>query len=312
MKCKLLRFGYLFFIGTVFSVFSKANRPINIIQNNKPSDSVVTGQLTKLDHNFAFTEGPTSDKAGNVYFTDQPNNAIWKYSVDGKFSLFMQPAGRSNGMIIDKEGHIISCADLNNQIWRIDIKPLKVDTLLTNYNDKLLNGPNDLWLDKNGGIFFTDPYYQRDYWARNASEQDKPCIYYLPKGAKSAKRVSDLLIKPNGIVGSKDGKYLYVADIEGKKIYRFDIGREGTLMNPKVIIHHTADGITIDQAGHLYLSGYGITITTAEGRILNQIKVDEPWVSNLSFGGKNHNELFITASKHLYKLSTNQKGVSPN
>ena len=153
------------------------------------SDSVVTGELVRLDHDFAFTEGPTSDKKGNVYFTDQPNNAIWKYELSGKFSLFMQPAGRSNGMIIDKDGNLITCADLNNQLWRVHIKDLKVDTLMTSYKGRLLNGPNDLWMDSHGGIFFTDPYYQRDYWARKSSEQDKACIYYLPKGATDPIRV---------------------------------------------------------------------------------------------------------------------------
>ena len=298
----------------MLSVVGKASTSNSkqVYQGPMEEDTVKPGPLVQLDHRFAFTEGPTADKAGNVYFTDQPNNAIWKYTVGGQFELFMQPAGRSNGMIMDKTDHLISAADLNNQLWRIDTKTRKVDTLLTHYNGKLLNGPNDVWLDKNGGIFFTDPFYQRDYWARQGSQMDKPCIYYLPKGAKDAKRVSDLLIKPNGIVGSKDGKYLYVSDIEGKKIYRFDIGQQGALTNPKVIIHHTADGITIDQAGHLYLSGYGVTITTAEGKILHQIKVDEPWVSNLCFGGKDHNVLFITGSTHLYQISTDQKGVAAN
>ncbi|UAY57146.1 SMP-30/gluconolactonase/LRE family protein [Arachidicoccus terrestris] len=275
------------------------------------ADSIQTGQLTQLKHNFAFTEGPVSDDSGNVYFTDQPNNAIWKYDIEDRFSIFMQPAGRANGMIIDAEGDLFACADLRNQLWKIDIKSKKVDTLLTGYQGKLLNGPNDLWMDENGGIFFTDPYYQRDYWARKETQQDKPCVYYLPKNATKAIRVSDLLVKPNGIVGSADGRHLFVADIEGKKIYRFDIGNGGRLSNPFVILHHVADGITIDQKGHLYLSGNGVTVINAQGRIIKYIPVDEPWVSNLCFGGKNHNILFITASTHLYKISTNQNGVQP-
>lgn len=273
------------------------------------ADTVKTGKLIRLDHDFAFTEGPVSDKAGNIYFTDQPDNAIWEYTTEGRFSLFMQPAGRANGMAIDAKGHLLVCADLNNQIWKIDLATKAVDTLLKSYQGKLLNGPNDLVVDKRGGIFFTDPYYQRDYWARKKPEQDKACVYYLPENAREAVRVSALPEKPNGVVRSADGKYLFVADIDGKKIYRFDIGHEGQLSNPKVLLHHVADGITTDQNGHLYLSGNGVTIINAEGRILNYIPVKEPWVSNLSFGGKEHNILFITASRHLYKISTDQKGV---
>ena len=276
------------------------------------SDGLVkTGALIKLDHLFAFTEGPVTDKTGNLYFTDQPNNAIWEYTITNEFRLFMQPAGRANGMYVDKAGNLLVCADLYNQIWQINPATKQVDTLLRFYQGRLLNGPNDLWTDQAGGIYFTDPYYQRDYWARQRSEQDKACVYYLPKGAHEAKRVAETLVKPNGIVGSKDGKYLYVSDIEGKKIYRFDRGRDGALSNPRVILHHVADGITIDQNDHLYLSGNGVTIINKEGRILNYIPVDEPWVSNVSFGGKDHNILFITASKHLYKIQTDQKGIMP-
>lgn len=274
-------------------------------------DTVKTGELIRLDRDFRFTEGPVSDKAGNIYFTDQPDNAIWKYTTEGKFSLFMQPAGRANGMAIDGKGDLLVCADLNNQIWKVSLRTKTVDTLLKNYQGRLLNGPNDLWVDKRGGIFFTDPYYQRDYWARKKAEQDKACVYYLPENAAEAIRATDLLVKPNGVVGSADGRYLFVADIEGKKIYRFDIGSGGRLSNPKVLLHHVADGITTDQNGHVYLSGNGVTIINAEGSIINYIPIKEPWVSNLSFGGKQHNILFITASTHLYKISTDQKGILP-
>ena len=313
-KIKRQKFSRRFTYASLLSLFMVFSQGPVLCQGSRAGSAtgpVRAGKLIKLDHRFAFTEGPVSDKKGNLYFTDQPNNAIWKYTVKGQFSLFMQPAGRANGMYMNGKGNLIVCADLHNQIWRIHPESKKIDILLTEYHHKLLNGPNDLWVDKSGGIYFTDPYYQRSYWSRNGPEQKKACIYYLPKGAKEAKVASDLLIKPNGIVGSMDGKYLYVSDIEGKKIYRFQRSASGQLSQPKILIHHTADGITIDQKGHLYLSGNGVTIVDGEGRILNFIAVNEPWVSNLSFGGKDHNVLFITASTHLYKISTNQKGVLP-
>lgn len=275
------------------------------------ADTVRTGALIRLDHSFAFTEGPVSDRAGHLYFTDQPNNAIWKYTTDGKMELFMQPAGRANGMYIDDKGALVVCADLYNQIWRIDLETKKVDTLVTDYGGRLLNGPNDLWVDALGGIYFTDPYYQRSYWSRERPEQPRASVYYLPRGASKAVIVTDQLVKPNGIVGSADGMFLYVSDIEGKKIYRFTITQPGELSEAKVVLHHVADGITTDQNGNLYLSGNGVTILNPEGRIINYIPVEEPWVSNLSFGGKNHDILFITASKHLYKIQTDQKGCTP-
>lgn len=277
--------------------------------SNPNSDDFTCGPLQLINHDFAFTEGPVSDKAGNVFFTDQPNNRIWEYDIKGQLSIFMEPAGRANGMDFDQKGNLVVCADEHNEIWSIG-RDKKKEVLLKSYNGKLLNGPNDLWIDAHGGIYFTDPYYQRKYWTRKSTEQDKPCVYYLPKGAKKAIRVSELLQKPNGLVGSADGRYLYVADIEGHKIYRFETGKKGRLTNPVVLIDQGADGITADQNGHLYLSGNGVFVFNSEGQLLKHIPVDEPWVANLGFGGKEHKQLFITASKGLYVLPTNQTGLT--
>ena len=76
-------------------------------------------KLVKLSSDYAFTEGPTADAAGNVFFTDQPNDRILKWSVDGKLSTFLQPAGRSNGLCFDRNGNLWACADEKNELWRI-------------------------------------------------------------------------------------------------------------------------------------------------------------------------------------------------
>lgn len=275
---------------------------------NPSTDSFTCGTLKMIDTSFSFTEGPASDKAGNVYFTDQPNNQIWKYDTKGNLSVYLSPAGRANGMYIDRKGHLIVCADEHNQLWTID-KRKKITILLKGYQGKLFNGPNDAWVDAKGGIYFTDPYYQRDYWTRTSPEQDTAAIYYLPKGADKAIRISNHLVKPNGLVGSADGKLLYVADINDRKIYRFRIVDAGVLKDPAVFINQIADGITTDRNGNVYLSGNGVTVFNANGKKLHHIPVNQPWVSNLSFGGKRHRFLFITASKGIYILPTNQQGV---
>ncbi|MFN3382367.1 MAG: SMP-30/gluconolactonase/LRE family protein, partial [Runella zeae] len=141
--------------------------------------------LKQVSKQFKFTEGPAVDKKGNIYFTDQPNDKIWKYDTEGELSLFMDKTGRSNGLYIDKKGNIISCADQNNELWSISPKK-KITVLLSDYQGKKHNGPNDLWIDAKGGIYFTDPYYQRDYWERKKPEMDKQNVYYLPKGTKEA------------------------------------------------------------------------------------------------------------------------------
>src|SRR6195952_4738998 len=139
--------------------------------------------LTQVSKQFAFAEGPAVDKKGNIYFTDQPNDKIWKFDTKGKLSLFMDKTGRSNGMYFDKKGNLVSCADEKGQIWSIT-PDKKVTVLVNDFHGHLFNGPNDLWLDKKGGIYFTDPYYQRDYWERKKPDLERMNVYYLAKSSK--------------------------------------------------------------------------------------------------------------------------------
>lgn len=169
-----------------------------------------------ISNQFKFTEGPAVDKHGNVFFTDQPNDKIWKYSTEGQLSVFLDKTGRSNGMYFDKKGNLLTVADENNEIWSIS-PDKKIKILLNNYEGKRFNGPNDLWIGPKGGIYFTDPYYQRPYWERKKADLDGQHVYYLPKGKKTAFIVDSNLVKPNGIIGSADGKNLFVADINGQK-----------------------------------------------------------------------------------------------
>ncbi|MDB5126261.1 SMP-30/gluconolactonase/LRE family protein, partial [Mucilaginibacter sp.] len=115
--------------------------------------------------------------------------------------------------------------------------------------------------------------------------------------------------KPNGIVGTPDGNYLYVADIGDNKIYKFNIDTDGTLDDRQVFVQQGADGITLDERGNLYLAGKGITIYNPKGQQIGHIDIPEPWSANVCFGGKNRDMLFITASKAIYTLKMNVRGV---
>lgn len=128
--------------------------------------------LIKAGTGYLFTEGPAVDPNGNVFFTDQPNDKIMKWSTDGTISMYMEGAGRSNGLYFDPEGNLLSCADLNNEIWMID-KDKKATVLVKDFGGKKLNGPNDLWVDPKGGIYFTDPFYKRNYWTRTEKEMSR-------------------------------------------------------------------------------------------------------------------------------------------
>ncbi|MFU1859381.1 SMP-30/gluconolactonase/LRE family protein [Sphingobacterium sp. NGMCC 1.201703] len=265
--------------------------------------------LKLISRQFAFTEGPAVDKDGNIYFTDQPNNKIWKYNTEGHLSLFKDSAGRANGLYFNHRGQLLACADEKNEIWSIS-NDGRVTVLLSDVDGKKLNGPNDLWADKKGGIYFTDPYYQRDYWTRKKPEIEGQKVYYLPPGkGKKPIVVADDVAKPNGIVGSPDGKYLYVADRVRNKTYRYIIESNGKLSGQKAVIDQGSDGMTLDNQGNVYLTGKGVSIYSPIGVLIGHIEVKEPWTSNVCFGGKDRADLFITASTAIYCIPMRVKGV---
>ena len=260
---------------------------------------------------YKFTEGPAVDADGNVFFTDQPNDRILKWSVTtGRVTDFMKPAGRSNGLYFDREGQLIACADEKGQLWRIDPETKKTTVLLDNYDGKLFNGPNDVWVDPAGGMYFTDPFYKRDYWqGRDKPEQEKQRVFYLPKGAKAPVIAEDTLVQPNGIIGSPDGKLLFVADIGAKKTYQYEITKDGVLTHRKLFCEMGSDGMTRDSAGNLYLTGKGVTVFDKDGKKLGEIPINEGWTANVCFGGKEMKTLFITAMDSLYTLEMSIPGT---
>jgi gluconolactonase len=267
-----------------------------------------TAHPVLISTQFAFTEGPAADKKGNIFFTDQPNDQIWKYDVNGKLSLYMNKTGRANGLYFDHKGNIISCSDEHDELWQISPQK-KVTVLMHDYQGHQLNGPNDLWIDAKGGIYFTDPYYQRDYWTRQQPDIEGMKVYYLAPGKKEPIVVADDITKPNGIVGTRDGHYLYVADIGGDKTYRYRIQPDGSLTARELFAEKGADGITLDDKGDLYLCGNGVTVYNEKGKKLGHIDIPGQWSANACFGGPHKDVLFITSSKKIFILKMKVHGI---
>lgn len=284
--------------------------PISLISQDSDLSSILKPRAApvKLAGDFAFTEGPAPDKAGNVYFTDQPNDRIMVWSKKKGLSTFMQPSGRSNGLFFDNKGNLWSCADEQNELWRIS-PDKNVEVVIDKFNGKLFNGPNDVWVAPDGSIFFTDPFYKRPWWNHSDMPQEKQCVYFLSSDYKTLKRVVDDMVQPNGIVGTPDGKTLYIADIGGNKTWSYSINPDGTLDNKKLFCELGSDGMTIDTEGNIYLTGKGVTIFDKTGKKIGNIPLPEAWTANVCFGGKNRKTLFITASKGFYKIDTRVKGA---
>lgn len=265
--------------------------------------------LEKLGGGFSFTEGPTADRQGNVFFTDQPNDRIMKWNADGGVVEWLKPAGRSNGMAFDRRGNLITCADGQNQLWSINPKG-KATVVLKDFKGSLLNGPNDLWIRPDQGLYFTDPLYVRPYWKRPSQmQQPGRYVYFLSKDRKAYFPVATDLKQPNGIAGTPDGKTLYVSDIDGGVTYRYQIQPDGTLTDKQTFCPLGSDGMTVDERGNVYLTGQGVTVFDPEGHKIEHIDVPEGWTANVTFGGRDRKLLFITASTGIYGLRMQVRGT---
>lgn len=266
--------------------------------------------LKKLGGGYNFTEGPSTDREGNVYFTDQPNDRIVRWdAATGQFTDWMKPAGRANGTYFDKAGNLLACADEKNELWSIS-PDRKVTVLVRDFGGQLLNGPNDLWIRPDGALYFTDPLYPRPYWKRSpATQQPGERVYFLPAAGGVPIPVATDLKQPNGIIGTPDGKTLYVADIGAGKTYAYDIEPGGSLSKKRLFCELGSDGMTLDAEGNLYLTGKGVTVFNSAGKQIAHFDVPESWTANVTFGGRDRQLLFITAGPSVYGAQLRVKGA---
>lgn len=253
-------------------------------------------EVRKLAGDFRFTEGPAADSRGNVYFTDIPNSRIHKWSVDGKLSTFSSESGGANGLFFDRHGNLLACQGRDRQIVSFDSHG-RVTALVTEFQGKRFNSPNDLWLDPRGGIYFTDPRYGN----RDGMEQDGEHVYYLSPDRRKLTRVVDDMVRPNGLVGTPDGKRLYVTDHGGNQTFVYQINPDGSLAGKQLLASIGSDGMTLDEQGNLYLTADSVRVYSPSGELREEIVVPER-PANVCFGGTNGKTLFITARTSLYAV----------
>ena len=189
------------------------------------------------------------------------------------------------------------------------MKTKEKTVLVKEFNGKLLNGPNDIWVRPDGGVYFTDPFYKRPYWKRGPIEQESQGVFFYSAAGKLS-RVDGDVKQTNGIIGTPDGKTLYVADIGARKSYAYDIQDDGTLKNRRLFCDMGSDGMTIDDAGNVYLTlGKAVTSFDKSGKQIAKIDVPEN-CTNVCFGGKKKKTLFITAGTSLYSIEMKVKGAA--
>lgn len=238
-----------------FALLSCVNRSAKkkVPKDVAQAESFIVSELEKLVGGFAFTEGPAVDASGNVYFTDIPNQLILIWTLEDKLDTFRLNSGRANGLYFDKDENLLACEGEKGQITSTnpggDYK-----AIATQYDGKRFNQPNDIWPDLKGGVYFTDPKYGAD---DTELPQDGMHVYYINPEHTSVIRVCDDFEKPNGVLGTPDGKILYVTDAQAGKTYKYDVQEDGSLANKTLFVEFGCDGMTIDKAGNVYLTTGG-------------------------------------------------------
>ena len=258
--------------------------------------------VEKLSGGLKFTEGPAADSHGNVAFTDIPRNLILVWSVDGKLSTLRENSGGANGLWYDAQDRLLVCEGGNRRLTRTATDGT-VEVLADQFEGKKFNSPNDLWPDPKGGVYFTDPRYGKT----DDVEMSVRGVYHVDAAGK-VRRVLDDLKNPNGVIGTPDGKVLYVGDNGGGITYKYDIQPDGTLAGRVEFAKGHADGFTLDDKGNLYLTHEGVDVVAPDGTCLGRIEVPER-PANVTFGGPANDELFITARTGLYRVRMAVKGA---
>lgn len=257
------------------------------------------GKVVRLHTGFKFTEGPAADAQGNVYFTDIPNNRIHKSDTSGKVSTFLTDSGACNGLMLDARGRLLACQGKEKRLIAIDPATKKVTALADSCDGKALGTPNDLVIDRDGGVYFTAP--------------DTQAVYYISAGGKVA-RLLEKLPRPNGVILSPDEKTLYVLPSGSGDVLAYPVTSPGKIgarkvlcklvPNPKNPRRPGGDGLTVDTKGNLYLTRPSmklIQVVAPDGKTLGLIRLpEEP--SNCTFGGADMKTLFVTAQTSLYAI----------
>jgi gluconolactonase len=263
-----------------------------------------TGTPVKIATGFVYTEGPVVDFQDHLYFTDQRDGGGKIYRLDraGKLDLLVACSGRANGLAINPQGELVAC-QMNGRIVAYSLDGKSCRVLADSYHGRRFNAPNDLVIDRGGGIYFTDPVFG----APRPLPQRKAAVYYLgPDGAVT--RLIDDLANPNGIGLSPDEQTLYVVPSMQPEVMAYPILEPGKLGPDRVFarvrrdwvpLYVGGDGMAVDGGGNLYIASHrGIQIFDPCGRLLRIVSLREH-PSNVAFN-LDGTTLYITARHSIY------------
>jgi gluconolactonase len=271
--------------------------------------------VVKVAGDCKFTEGPVIDPEGNLLFSDGANDRIMRLSTDGKLSVFRQPCGRTNGMKFDAQGRLLMCqstgAGGKRRVARLE-KDGTETVMADRYAGQPFNAPNDLTVDRQGRIYFTDPAV--------APQGEKPSlpsgVYRIDAPGQVSLVVSNI-IRPNGILLTPDNKLLYLSDRGTQKLHRYEVQSDGSLKPAGIVYDFSpdrgVDGMCLDVEGNIYAAAgqnetTGLWVVSPSGNLLLHKPMPE-FSTNVAFGGADMRDLYLTASTSVYRLRTVRAGL---
>lgn len=274
---------------------------------------IEAGDPEKLATGFQFTEGPIWQPDGALLFSDIPANRIYRWTPEHGAQVWREPTGNANGNTLDRQGRLLSCEHSGRRV-ALTAADGTVTTLVDRYQGKRLNSPNDVVVKSNGVVYFTDPPYGIKPEER---EQAHNGVYRVLTDGTIELLAADFE-RPNGLAFSPDESILYVDDSAHRHVRAFDVQADGTVTNSRIIadMDHpqpgSPDGMKIDEAGHLYVTGAtGVWVFEPDGTLLGVIVTPER-PANCAWGDADRQSLYITAQTSLYRVRTKIAGVAVN
>jgi gluconolactonase len=272
-------------------------------------------QVQLVKGGFQGLEGPVATPDGGLYFSEINASRIHKLDRNGGISVWRENTNRTNGLFLLKDGRLLGAEGGGPRV--ISISPSgAVTALATNFGGKPLRGPNDLIVDRKGGVYFTDPAPRP---TPDVAPKESGNVYYIrPTG--ELRLIDDQIRRPNGLTLSLDEKTLYVDDTEGEEVFAFDVENDGSAKNKRPFVklrepekgslglRSRADGMALDSAGRLYVAtAAGIQVIGPRGDHLGIIRVPQA-ARNVAFGGPGRRTLYMTALESLYSVRLVSQG----
>ncbi len=279
------------------------------------------------------TEGPTVDREGNLYFSELRFRRIFKVDVTGELSVYREDSRGANGLLVDPQGRLVACeGGIDGQsprITRTDLRTGAVEVLADSYQGMPLKGTNDVTIDNQGRLYFTDP--------AGAS------VYRIDgKGQVARVLTSPDILRPNGLQIAPDDKTLYIIESgnppsEPRMIRAFDLAPDGTASRGRTLFDFPGrggDGASVDVRGNLYVAAglnrrpppgalagarawpaeaqktrTGVYVISPAGKLLKVIPIPEDIISNTAFGGSDMKTLYVTSGKTVFTVRTEIAGL---